>query len=743
MSVVAPGVVHEMLSTETLRVDEPVDGCSAFARVSYLMKRKWPHGLRQVLLWWWLLRYARRYDVIHFHTHVDRYFITYLICKALNKKILLSATLDDSVVGLAATYRKQLRWLAYRGLSVFDGYVSLSPRCHNETRSVVDPSTAHLIANGVFIPERGDGAVRVEARQRLGIAEDDIVFIFVGGICERKDPFFLIKMLPEILKSTDKVKVLIVGPVLEPEYFDQISAYIEQWRLTDHVIFTGEVANSYPFFAIADVMTFPSWMEGCPAALVEAMAHGLPCVVRDLPGINDSVVINGTTGFHFSNDTEYVEALRKLISTPGLRHRLGDAARQFAIDHFDIVDIATEYLKVYGVVVKNAPGENDDAKLREFAALPASASIIDPRFRRPIVVPPEQPPLLVTTVDAEEDFDWNKPFTRAITDVSSMAHQHLAHPIFERYGVCPMYMLDYPVASQSAGYGPLADYVKDGRCELGTQLHPWVNPPFLEELNSTNSFPGNLPLSLEFEKLKVLTETIEARLGVRPRVYRAGRYGVGPRTADILRRLGYRVDVSVVPQRSFARQGGPDFFGFPATPYWTDAECTLLEMPLTAGVVGALAGPATRLGRHLFRSDNRGSVLTAVLAHTHAAEQIRLTPEGITIDEAKKLVRAMLAGGLRVFTLTYHSPSLLPGSTPYVRSPADRDRLLAWLDQFYEFFFGEIGGKPTTADKVYDLALGLRSAPAAIAVDPGDAKPWAEGPTDQRSAVLTADRRSI
>jgi glycosyltransferase involved in cell wall biosynthesis len=342
---------------------------------------------------------------------------------------------------------------------------------------------------------------------------------------------------------------------------------------------------------------------------------------------------------------------------------------------------------------------------RELAHLPASASIIDARFHRPICFPGEQRPLLVTTVDAEEDFDWTKPFVRTVTDVRSMAHQHLAHAVFERYGVSPVYLMDYPVANQTDGHAPLADYVKDNKCEIGAQLHPWVNPPFLEEINTVNSFPGNLPLPLEFEKLRILTETIEDRLGVCPRVYRAGRYGVGRRTADILRRLGYRIDTSVVPQRSFAYQGGPDFFGFPVNPYWTDAECSLLEMPVTAGIVGALARPAIRLGRQLFRSDNRRSLAAAVLARTRTAEQIRLTPEGITIDEAKRLVRAMLARGLRVFTLSYHSPSLVPGSTPYVRTLEDRDRFLGWLDQFYDFFFGEIGGLPTTSGNVYDLAV--------------------------------------
>jgi hypothetical protein len=81
------------------------------------------------------------------------------------------------------------------------------------------------------------------------------------------------------------------------------------------------------------------------------------------------------------------------------------------------------------------------------------------------------------------------------------------------------------------------------------------------------------------------------------------------------------------------------------------------------------------------------------LARLGAVERIRLTPEGIRIEEAKRLVRHMKAAGHRVFVLTYHSPSLEPGNTPYVRNQADLAAFLRWLEEFYDFFTSEIGGE--------------------------------------------------
>ncbi len=169
-------------------------------------------------------------------------------------------------------------------------------------------------------------------------------------------------------------------------------------------------------------------------------------------------------------------------------------------------------------------------------------------------------------LDTEEAFDWDKPFTRSATDVTSMASQVKAHRVFERYGVVPTYLVDYPVVSQDAGRAPLLEMLRDGLCDVGTHLHPWVTPPFLEEVNNRNSYPGNLPLELEFAKLQTLTETIEDMLGLRPQVYRAGRYGVGPRTGDLLRHLGYLVDSSVMANWDFTAQDGPDFTAISARP---------------------------------------------------------------------------------------------------------------------------------------------------------------------------------
>ena len=85
-------------------------------------------------------------------------------------------------------------------------------------------------------------------------------------------------------------------------------------------------------------------------------------------------------------------------------------------------------------------------------------------------------------------------------------------------------------------------------------------------------------------------------------------------------------------------------------------------------------------------------------------ERIRLTPEGITLAELKHLTRTMLKAGKRLFSLSYHSPSLLPGNTPYVRTQGDLREFLTWVEAYIEFFLDEIGGTPSTPASILELA---------------------------------------
>lgn len=301
-------------------------------------------------------------------------------------------------------------------------------------------------------------------------------------------------------------------------------------------------------------------------------------------------------------------------------------------------------------------------------------------------------------VDTEEEFDWSKPHSRDERSTGAAESLPIIHRRLRSYGVHPVYLIDHPIASDPRCVATLREFQEAGECAIGTQLHPWVNPPFEEEVNRTNSFPGNLPAALERAKLIRLTDLIESGFGRRPIVYRAGRYGVGPNTAGVLANLGYRADVSVRASFDYGAEGGPDFSRFRPIPYRIGGT-GLIEIPLTAGYVGALR----RHGGALFYAAGRVPRLRGLLARANLLGRVALTPEGMPLADARKLVDRLLEDDLRLFSISFHSPSVEPGNTPYVRNARDLDLFYSWWDGIFDHF-ARRGVAPASIDECLEAA---------------------------------------
>lgn len=96
-------------------------------------------------------------------------------------------------------------------------------------------------------------------------------------------------------------------------------------------------------------------------------------------------------------------------------------------------------------------------------------------------------PVMLVVVDTEEEFNWGQPFNRKATDTRSIPAQDRVHAIYDRMGVVPTYVVDYPVATSAPAAQYLRRLVDAGRAEFGTHCHPWVTPPYSEKVSSFNS----------------------------------------------------------------------------------------------------------------------------------------------------------------------------------------------------------------------------------------------------------------
>ena len=316
--------------------------------------------------------------------------------------------------------------------------------------------------------------------------------------------------------------------------------------------------------------------------------------------------------------------------------------------------------------------------------------------------------MLCVNVDTEEEFQWAKTFSKENTSTRASRYLHLGQDIFKKYELKPTYLIDYPITNDEYAAELLGDWSRSGECLVGAQLHPWVNPPYEEVVCVQNSYPCNLPLNLEKRKLEVLTQAITEAIGTAPRIYKAGRYGIDIRRTGILESLGYCVDTSVVPYRSYAGAGGgTDFYGFASQPFWIEEQDNVLFLPVTQELVGLLRHIGRKGGsRYLFNRLSSKFHLPGLFSRMGLLERIMLSPEGLSDKDLLRLLDCMVSDGHKVFCLSFHSPTLMTGSTPYTRNSEDLNRFLRRIEMVLDHFFGKLGGVATNPIALYDLWKG-------------------------------------
>ncbi len=315
---------------------------------------------------------------------------------------------------------------------------------------------------------------------------------------------------------------------------------------------------------------------------------------------------------------------------------------------------------------------------------------------QPVDVSPLGGPRFLVTVDMEEEFDWDGPFTRDQHGLKHVKSVPRFQDHCEAHGVKPAYLIDWPIVQDQRAGELLKDYVDRNTASVGVQLHPWVNPPFSEEVNTHNSYACNLPPELERAKLTNLTNAISKKFDIQPDIYRAGRYGAGADTAAILKDLGIRIDTSVRSRFEYVAQGGPDYTREPLNPYWIDDD--LMELPVTTVFAGGMRGAGDTLFSRMFASDTS----RAIMARAGLVERIALTPEGIPLEKALIGIDRALEEGIPVLNFSFHSPSLAVGHTPYVRSDTDLESLYGWWEGVYAHL-KKRGVRPVSVEEIASL----------------------------------------
>ncbi|MFA7603257.1 MAG: glycosyltransferase family 4 protein [Novosphingobium sp.] len=165
---------------------------------------------------------------------------------------------------------------------------------------------------------------------------DGIAFISVGRLSREKGQRGLLEAFAVVRGRTPGARLVLVG---DGPLRAELEALAGELGIADAVRFHGALSEAETLEAIArsDVLVLPSFMEGLPVVIIEAMALGKPVVASGVAGIPE-IVRDGTNGLLVppSHWRALAEAMAVLASDRALRDRLGSAAGAAVQDEFAI-----------------------------------------------------------------------------------------------------------------------------------------------------------------------------------------------------------------------------------------------------------------------------------------------------------------------------------------------------------------------------------------------------------------------
>lgn len=230
------------------------------------------------------------------------------------------------------------------------------------------------IYNGVDIdtfhpPPHSRAAV---LRLQHGFADRPVVGV-VGRIVKEKGYREFLDMAIALTHSGYDATYLVVGDSLPSDrdhFGPELRAQVAKANLAGRFVFTGMTDQVPDYLGLMDIFVLPSYREGFPRSILEAMAAGLPVVATDIRGCREAVV-DGLTGYIVPpRDAKALRAaVESLLLNPERRAQMGNRARQIAVDRYDFRKVRKQFVAFIQTVFDGGPAFLVGAPITKLATM--------------------------------------------------------------------------------------------------------------------------------------------------------------------------------------------------------------------------------------------------------------------------------------------------------------------------------------------------------------------------------------
>lgn len=312
-----------------------------------IISKLWPSYTSNLRI---LLNKIQDYDLIHIHGVFDYY--AYFTFRYLEKTYIVSphGTLMKEVI--RHSYLRKQIYMNLFGKKILKSAKVIHALTTEEKNEIlnlgIDEQLVYVIPNGIDPDDFSNLPDKGSLLKKFPHLKNKKIVLFLSRINWKKGLDDLIPAFADVVKAVNNAHLILAGPDNEG-YMSRVRKWIDDYDIKDSVSYLGPVYGKDKLMLLQDceIFVLPSYSEGFPMSVIEAMYMKLPVVVTENIGIPD-VVRNSQCGIVINkNRKEISGAIIHLLKNKDLSIEMGERGRRCIEENFLWDRIAREMLKVY------------------------------------------------------------------------------------------------------------------------------------------------------------------------------------------------------------------------------------------------------------------------------------------------------------------------------------------------------------------------------------------------------------
>lgn len=188
-------------------------------------------------------------------------------------------------------------------------------------------------------------------KKELKIEADDIVVTFIGRLVKEKGILDLLDSYNKL--SSNNIKYIIIGDLPEGERDNETQEMLKKYKKEKNIIFAGQISNINEYLALSDIYCLPSYREGMPRSIIEAMAMKNAIIATNIRGSREEVIDNENGFLVPLKASMYIaNKIEELANDKNKLKKFKEASFMRAKNNYNEADVVKKQLEIFSQVDK-------------------------------------------------------------------------------------------------------------------------------------------------------------------------------------------------------------------------------------------------------------------------------------------------------------------------------------------------------------------------------------------------------